>query len=128
MKLNKFKKNLKGMTLIEVIVALAVFAIMALMLATMFATAMKMSLETHTLNSRVDKQTTLIDSGGENNLVSNPAASNAVEFNDYASGTNYSTPKISIMTINGKSTLPSGAPNPDYDPNQPNLRYFVFQP
>lgn len=52
----KIKKNKKGLTLIEIIVAMAVFAIMSLLVATMFATAMKLNLRTNNMNKQMQTE------------------------------------------------------------------------
>ncbi len=50
------KKRLKGFTLVEVIVAFAVFSVMALLLATMFASIGRSTLKTNSANTKIDKQ------------------------------------------------------------------------
>lgn len=64
------KRQTKGFTLVEVIVALAVFSIMALMLCMMYALTAKMSYETHVMNQKIDEQATQ----GEERSYTPPAA------------------------------------------------------
>lgn len=50
------KKNLKGFTLVEVVIALAIFAIVALLVSTMYVTAAKISIDSAKLNNKADHQ------------------------------------------------------------------------
>lgn len=50
------KKKFKGFTLVEVIVALAIFAIAALLISTMYVTAAKLSVDAAKLNNQANHQ------------------------------------------------------------------------
>ena len=50
------KKNKKGMTLVEVIVALALFAIMSLMIASIFSASAQLNKMTNAINKKMDMQ------------------------------------------------------------------------
>ena len=55
------KKKLKGFTLVEVIVALSIFSIMALMLAMMFTATCALRLNTNSMNKKVDNQVAIAE-------------------------------------------------------------------
>lgn len=57
MKKNKLKKLVPGMTLIEILVALAIFAIMGMMIAVSFTGANRLYLVNHRMNKDIDTQT-----------------------------------------------------------------------
>lgn len=56
MKINLKRKNLSGMTLVEVIVALVIFTMMMLIFATIFSYAARMNRQNYNLNERFDYQ------------------------------------------------------------------------
>ena len=58
------KKNLSGMTLVEIIIAFAIFTIMALLLASVMAISGRSRIDTAGLNRRIDNQAVLADSKG----------------------------------------------------------------
>lgn len=58
------KKNHNGMTLVEVIVAIAVFAVMTLTIATVFSATAKMNMMTNVMNNKIDAQVSLVSKAG----------------------------------------------------------------
>lgn len=52
----KIKKNLKGVTLCEVLVAMTIFAVMMLVVTTMIATTSKMNIKNHKMNKQMQTQ------------------------------------------------------------------------
>ena len=58
------KKNLKGLTLVEIIISFAVFAIMALMIASIMAVSSNARIDTSRLNGKIDNQAVIIDQKG----------------------------------------------------------------
>ena len=65
------KKNLSGMTLVEIIIAFAIFTIMALLLASVMAVAGRSRIDTAGLNRRIDQQAVLADVSGVYSHTSN---------------------------------------------------------
>ncbi len=59
----KLKKNQKGLTLIEVLIAMTLFAIFSLVLATAFAATYRMNLNNHKLNKSMDTHGAQIEAG-----------------------------------------------------------------
>ena len=53
---NKFKKNTKGMTLVEILVAMTIFTIMFLMVFGIMASSIKLNAETRTYDQEIDVQ------------------------------------------------------------------------
>lgn len=58
------KKNLSGMTLVEIIIAFAIFTIMALLLASVMAVSGRARIDTAGLNRRIDQQAGIADNRG----------------------------------------------------------------
>ena len=58
------KKNLSGMTLVEIIIAFAIFTIMALLLASVMAVSGRARIDTAGLNRRIDQQAEIADVRG----------------------------------------------------------------
>ncbi|MFA5659023.1 MAG: prepilin-type N-terminal cleavage/methylation domain-containing protein [Oscillospiraceae bacterium] len=59
----KFKKNKNGMTLVEVLVAMALFAIFSLIMASAFTITYRMNLNNHEMNKDMDTQGAQIEAG-----------------------------------------------------------------
>ena len=58
---NHRRNGKKGFTLVEVIIALAIFALFSLVIATMFMTVFKIHFNTNEIDTQMDKQITVLD-------------------------------------------------------------------
>ena len=83
------KKNLSGMTLVEIIIAFAIFTIMALLLASVMAISGRSRIDTAGLNRRIDQQAGIADVRGR----FTPKTT--------ASDPNVQTPAPVLISING---------------------------
>ncbi len=80
----KNKKSFKGFTLIEVLVALAVFTILSMVLAVMFATVIKINIKNHEINDELQLQGDAIELDDKTNATSN--SSDIITFNFPSTG------------------------------------------
>lgn len=110
----KKKKNFKGFTLIEVLVALSVLAIMALMLSMMYVAASKASLMSNSINKHTDYQASLAATGAPASL-SNVYTGGTLTFSGTAGGVSYSiSPNVEIVEVTAVHTMGDDAPNIKY--------------
>ncbi|MEG0615000.1 MAG: prepilin-type N-terminal cleavage/methylation domain-containing protein [Oscillospiraceae bacterium] len=121
------KQNKKGFTLVEVIVALAVFAIMALMLTTMFTVSAKMHFNNQKFNEKTDNQSAYATAGGigekkdasGNILTKDEKVAGKIKFDV---GTSIIPVDIDVITIEGDVS------QTEYDGENPNIKIFTKQP
>jgi len=59
--MKKMKLNKKGVSLCEVLVAISIFAIMTLLLATMVAATSKMNIKNYKMNKQMQKQGDIVE-------------------------------------------------------------------
>ena len=59
--MKKITTNKKGVTLCEVLVAMTIFAIMSLMLATMVSTTARMNIKNHKMNKQMQDQGQVVE-------------------------------------------------------------------
>ena len=111
------KKNLKGFTLIEVIVALAVFSIMTLLLATMFTAACAIRLDTNATNKQVDKQAVSYDAGPSPAPGDGLSLGDDIIFNDINGTAGAVTVDIDVYEMEKSAGNKS-----------PNIKYFTVAP
>lgn len=103
------KKNQKGFTLVEVIIAFAVLAIMGMMVCTLYSFLAKMTVSSNQTSDKVDSQKAMYENGTVN--ADDEKTSNKVTFK---TGSDTVTVDIDLNTIQGKST-----------DNNPNIKYFT---
>ena len=109
-KKKKLKLNQQGFTLVEVIIAFAVFAIMSLLVCTLYAFLAKMTVMSDSMNQKVDTQV-----GNYEETVVNPA--NDSTYNDqiiFNTGANTATVDIEVNVIGGNVADPKANPNIKY--------------
>ena len=61
--INSYKNKKSGFSLVEVIVALAIFAIFSLVVAVIFQLVFKLHMNTDEINTQMSKQATTLDKG-----------------------------------------------------------------
>jgi len=109
------KKNKKGFTLVEVIIAMAVFAIMSLLVCTLYAFLSGMIIQSNSMNVKVDTQVADYEKGTVDISHAGLTSTNIT----FSSGTSSATVPVDVYTIEGNAT--------DSNAN-PNIKYFVKQP
>ncbi len=123
MRIGKFKKRLKGMTLIEIIVSLALFTVMSAVLLTACLYANKMIIRTNKLTNKVNYQSPIAENrlNTDANVTAN---SGTIRFRD-SSGKSYSV-DVSQYEVKSKYTDSS---KPSYDDDiASNFKYFEVAP
>lgn len=82
----KIKKNLKGVTLCEVLVSMTIFAVMMLVVTSIIATTNKMNMKNHKMNNQMQTQGAKIE---QKNKPPAAKSSNTFDFsfNGYSSST-----------------------------------------
>lgn len=74
------KKTFKGMTLVEIIVALAIFVIMTLIVATVFTASARVNMMTNAMNNKIDTQIALANVYGTT-LTDKKTTTDSITFN-----------------------------------------------
>ena len=98
------KKNKKGFTLIEVIIAMSVFAIMALLVCTLYGLLSKMVYMSYTMNSEVDSQSAIYEKS--ENGAHDTSDTKTIRF---TYGANVADVTVDYITIDGGDS----SSNPD---------------
>lgn len=120
MRIKKLKKRLKGMTLIEIIVSLALFTVMSAVLLTACLYVNRMIIRTNKLTNKVNYQSPIAENrlNTDANVTAN---SGTIRFRD-SSGKSYSV-DVSQYEVKSKYTDSSKA---SYDDDiASNFKYFV---
>lgn len=120
MRIGKLKKRLKGMTLIEIIVSLALFTVMSAVLLTACLYVSRMISRTNKLTNKVNYQSPIAENrlNTDANVTAN---SGTIHFRD-SSGKSYSV-DVSQYEVKSKYTDSS---KPAYDDDiASNFKYFV---
>lgn len=141
--MKKFMKKLRGMTLVEIIVALAVFAMLSLVLVTMGNAAEKHSRAARSLNSRVAVEGPIAEAqnGNESYLADNAyqiKVAKGQKTTDAAGNQVLVMPSKGFVSIEGtlcyvnpelgtNATDASGAviPDPTADPGDYSFKYIA---
>lgn len=141
--MKKFMKKLRGMTLVEIIVALAVFAMLSLVLVTMGNAAEKHSRAARSLNSRVAVEGPIAEAqnGNESYLADNAyqiRVAKGQKTTDAAGNQVLVMPSKGFVSIEGtlcyvnpelgtNATDASGAviPDPTADPGDYSFKYIA---
>lgn len=141
--MKKFMKKLRGMTLVEIIVALAVFAMLSIVLVTLGSSAEKHSREARSLNSRVAVEGPIAEAqnGNESYLADNAyqiKVAKGQKTTDAAGNQVLVMPSKGFVSIEGtlcyvnpelgtNATDASGAviPDPTADPGDYSFKYVV---
>lgn len=104
------KKNKNGFTLVEVIVAMAAFAVMALLVCTLYAFLNRMVYKSNSMNTHVDSQVADYEKAeGARDTISG-------QHIIFGQGTSYETDVIVEYKVIKNST-----PDPD---SNPDIKYF----
>lgn len=106
------KKKEKGFTLVEVLIAMTVFAVMSLLVCTLYAFLNRMVYMSNDMNNDVDSQAAKYESGDDSTVVNDDTKK--ITFN--VNGTNVEV-NVDYKTIDGNDT----------DTN-PNIKYFEYKP
>lgn len=120
MRIGKLKKRLKGMTIIEIIVSLALFTVMSAVLLTACLYVNRMVIRTNKLTNKMNYQSPIAENEktGEGNVTAN---SGTVSFRD-SSGRSYS---VNVNQYEVKSNYTDSTKASYDDDIASNFKYFV---
>lgn len=117
------KKNHKGMTLVEVIVALALFAIMGLVVASIFSASANINKMTNATNNKLDVQIAMANFFGEDTSTIKDDENFTVNF-DFITGAGSSIKKINVP-IETRELRNTKTESESEDKTSTNIKYFV---
>lgn len=120
MRIGKLKKRLKGMTIIEIIVSLALFTVMSAVLLTACLYVNRMIIRTNKLTNKVNYQSPIAENklNTDANVTAN---SGTVSFRD-SSGRSYS---VNVNQYEVKSKYTDSSKTSYDDDIASNFKYFV---
>ena len=100
--INRLRSSKKGFTLVEVIIAMAVFALLSTVLAMMFQLVFKLHINTNEIDTQMDKQTTILDGGVAATEDYDTTKSFSIAFNEVGDTITANGEKVAAGYTDGK--------------------------